>query len=1827
MSYRSEGFRLSPQQRRLWTWQQDGHAARAQCALQIEGDLRVEVLREAVRRLVRRHEILRTAFQRPPGIKVPLQVITDQFDPSWCEIDLSQYQLAAQEEVVERLFQEEKSRPFDFSQGPLWHLSLLTLSIERHVLFLSLPALCADSRTLNNLAREISRSYGACLQGAESADELVQYVHFSEWQNELLAEEQPEADKVFWSQHNIASLSDRSLPFINRPAGATSFEPATLALHVDAALAKKLKALGHEYEVSAATLFLTCWQILLWRLTDQADITIGTACDGRSYEELKGALGLFAKNLPVPCRLEKNTQFYEALQLLEEAGREARKRQDSFFWEHLVAANRKASRQLFTPFCYEYEVQPPKVEVGGVSFAIIKQYACTERFEVKLSCLSGDDFLRAEFHYDAALCAHESIARLRGEFAKLLESASAQPTAKINQLDMLDEAERQQLLGAWNETQAAYPPDCIHQLFEAQATRAPDAIAFVYEDQALSYRELNEQANQLAHYLQTCGVRPEELVGVCLNRSSLTVVALLAVLKAGGAYVPLDPSYPLERLAWLVEDAGVQVLLTEGALRERLADTKQQVICLDTEWPRIAQEPRFNPAAEVSNENLAYVIYTSGSTGRPKGVSVEQRQLLNYLHAFLSVLDLPARASFATVSTIAADLGNSAIFPALCTGGCLHLIAQDRAMQPAALAEYFQRHQIDCLKIVPSHMAALQTSTGAAQVMPRKRLVLGGEACGWDLVKQSQAAAPACLIINHYGPTETTVGVLTYRVNSDAAQPLSQTVPLGRPLANTRMYVLDGEGQPLPLGLVGELFIGGRNVARGYLHNAELTAGSFVPDGFSGEPGARLYRTGDLVRYLPDGNLEFIRRVDQQVKIRGNRVELAEVEAVLCQHAGVRAAVLAVREELPGDRRLVAYVVPELKHTRNAAARQFHTLPNALTVAHLNKNETEHLYRQIFEDHIYLRHGITYRDGDCIFDVGANIGLFSLFAHEMCQNPRVYAFEPSPYAFEKLRLNAEMYGLNVQPFEFGLSRENGTANFTTYPRASVMSGFYADAKEEGRLFKTFMINQQRSGTLEVASLIEDADEIIKERFRSENILRQLRTISGVIREHGIERIDLLKVDVEKSEVDVLEGVEAADWPKIKQVIVEVHNIGGRVAHIADLLRQHGFQVTVEQDATLDRTYISHIYAARAPSLNETARGGGTAAPLGPPRLGASPDVLVGELRSFLRQRLPDYMIPSAFVLLAELPLTPNGKVDRQALPAPELVRPEQDTLFVAPRTAVEATLADIWTRVLGIERIGVHDNFFALGGDSILSIQIIARANQAGLRLSPKHVFQYQSIAELAAVTGSNIAPDAEQGIVSGLLPLTPSQHTFLAQELDAPQHFNLALWLDARAALEPALMERAARQLFIQHDSLRLRFIKQGTCWAQFNAEVEELVPFTYQDLSTLNEREQQRRLEQTAAALQASLNLAAGPLMRLALFNCGVGSPSRLLFIIHPLVGDGFSCRLLLEDLQRGYEQLRRGEELWLGLKTASYKRWAEGLSEYAQQPEVGAEMAYWLAQPWQLGSSLPLDHAGGANTFESAQSVSSGLSLAETRTLLHELPEAYRAQLNDALLMALTLAFVRWSGGRALLVDLMEHGRGQMLGDTDVTRTTGWFATTFPLVLEVGETVQPAAALRRIKEQLRAVPQHGSRYGLLRYLRLDGQSGQQLSALPQPEVSFNYRGQIGQELPESSFWALAAQPEPPNLLRGPRRYLIEVYAQVVEGALQLTCTYSENIHRRETIEAFAQGFLGELRGLLAGRQPALGADYSPSDFPLAGLNQQQLEKIISKVHKSKGEDHVER
>ncbi|ATB48289.1 non-ribosomal peptide synthetase [Corallococcus macrosporus] len=944
---RTDAMPVSFAQQRLWFIDQlhPGSAVyNVPIFLRLEGTLSVEALQQALSALVDRHESLRTTFASREG--QPVQVIHPAGAFRLAFEDLGAWPTESREAELQARTAREALRPFDLRNGPLLRATVTRLSPASHTLLLVLHHIISDGWSLGVLVREVGALYTAFQEGRPPAlpPMPVQYADFSVWQRRWLQGDALEAQLAWWRKQLSGAPPYLELP-TDKPRPVTlSHQGAAVPVRLSRSLSDGVTALAQAEGATPFMVLLAAFQLLLSRYAGQEDVVVGSPIAGRRYQETEGLIGFFVNTLVLRAEVRPEETFRDLLAQVRERTLGAYEHQDVPFEklvEHLQPERSLGRSPLFQVLFVLQNA--PVGHLALPSLAVKPQgLVGTEaaRFELSLNLGESPEGFSGILQFSTDLFTQATAARVVTHLQRLLESVSSAPAQRLSDVSLLAEAERQQVLGAWDAPGLDVPRAAVHQRFEQAVAASPDAPAVRCEDEVLSFRELDARANQLAHHLRGLGVGADVPVALCLERGAAWVVSMLGVLKAGGAYVPLDSTQPASRLQDLVAEVAAPVVITQARHAQVFGGTAATVVQWDADAATLEQHARHSPACEVHPDQLAYVLFTSGSTGRPKGVAVSHGQLAHYVHAVTERLDLTTCASFALVSTVVADLGNTVLFPALCSGGLLHVLTQERATSPAEAAEYFARFPVDCMKIVPAHLAALMTAAEPGRVLPKKRLVLGGESSSWSLLEQVHALAPACQVFNHYGPTETTVGVVAGPVALPRSAVSGASVPLGRALAHTRLYVLDAALRPVPVGIPGELYVGGAQVTRGYLRRPDLTAERYVPDPYSLTPGARMYRTGDKVRWLEDGRVEFIGRTDFQVKVRGFRVEPGEVAGVLRAHPGLRDAVVVAREDAPGDKRLVAYAVPaEAPGPETAALRAYlqerlpaHMVPSALVV-------------------------------------------------------------------------------------------------------------------------------------------------------------------------------------------------------------------------------------------------------------------------------------------------------------------------------------------------------------------------------------------------------------------------------------------------------------------------------------------------------------------------------------------------------------------------------------------------------------------------------------------------------------------------------------------------------------------------------------------------------------------------------------------------------------------------------------------------------------------------------------------------------------------------------
>jgi len=1265
---------LSFAQQRLWflsQWEEHKATYNIPAAVQITGELQEAALEQALKEIVHRHEILRTSFQVVDDI--PVQVVDADVNVTLSIVDLQAIPTAEQTAAVQQHLAWEVSTPFDLSIAPLLRVQLLRLTQTSHVLVLNLHHIVSDGWSVGVFIQELSALYVAFTEGKQSPlpELAIQYADFAVWQRQFLTEEVLTNKLKYWREKLADATPLLELSSRPRPAVQT-YRGSTFTYELSAKLTQQLTNLSQQ---TGATLFMTlqaAFVILLHRYSGQTDILIGTPVANRNRQEIEPLIGFFVNTLVLRNQISGNSSFLELLQQVQQTTLDAFAHQDVPF-EQVVEALQPDRNLSYSPlFQVMFALQNAPVgelEISGLKIAPIEMETVTAKFDLTLSMEEIGGKLKGTWEYNCDLFEAETITRMAGHFQNLLNAISSNPQQLIADLPLLTASERHQILVEWNQTQAEYPENlCLHELFAAQVQRTPDHIAVIGEREKLTYTELNTRAHQLAQYLRSLGVGTDTLVGICVERSIEMVVGLLGILKAGGAYLPLDPEYPAERLAFMMQDAQINILLTQQHLLNSLPQQQAQIICLDQDWQLIATS--FSPQSPVPNEktalahqspdHLAYVIYTSGSTGKPKGVMIPHRAIVNHMVWMQNTFPLTPDDKVLQKTPFSFDAAIWEFYAPLLAGAQLVMAQPGGHRDSSYLIEVINKQQITTLQLVPSLLRMLLDSGEFPSCKSLKRVFCGGEVLTGELVERCHSQIDA-EIYNLYGPTEATIDA-TCSMNL-AYRGRGHSIPIGRPIANTQIYLLDQNLQPVPVGVPGELYIGGAGLAKGYLHRPELTQEKFIHNPFG---KGHLYKTGDLACYLPDGNIEYISRVDFQVKLRGFRIELGEIEKAIALHSNVKQVAAIVREDNPGDQRLVAYIIP---------------------------------------------------DGE------------------------------------------------------------------------------------------------------------------------------------------------------------------------------------------------------------------------APTSEE--------------------------LRNSLKQQLPDYMIPNAFVVLDTFPLTPNGKLDRNALPIPDINLTSPNC--VPPHTATEILIADIFISVLGIKQqnqpISIHDNFFSLGGHSLLATQVISRLREIfRVEVPLRLLFESPTVAELdqaihklqqtdSGLVSPPLVPVARDG---QLIPLSWSQQRlwFLEQLEGSSAAYNMPAAVKLQGNLNVTALEQALQEIVRRHEVLRTSFqtingVPSQVIVSNFTQELENpspnLSPTTVEklhatslhippslqgkgerglgqisviDLQGLPEPEQAQQVKQlTITAAETAFNLAIAPLMRSQLLR--LGEQSHVLLInLHHIVCDGWSVGVFIQELSALYTAFAAGK-----------------------------------------------------------------------------------------------------------------------------------------------------------------------------------------------------------------------------------------------------------------------------------------------------------------------------
>ncbi|MEL4897612.1 amino acid adenylation domain-containing protein [Crocosphaera sp. Alani8] len=2537
----SDIYELSPMQQgmlfhSLYNSSSGMYCEQRSCLL--TGKLSISAFKQAWQAVINRHTILRTAFYWEE-VEKPLQVVYQEVELPWIEYDWRGLTEQEQEEKLGSFLLVEQQQGFDLNYAPLMRCGLMQVREDAYYFVWNYHHLLLDGWCNGILLKEVFAFYEA----------------FRKEQNLFLQPTRPYKDYITWlqqqNQEQATAFWKNSLQGLISPTvlsignNSVSEERKEKHYQLSNSLTTSLQTIIQKHRLTLNTLFQGAWALLLSHYSGESDIIFGATVSGRppSLTDVESMVGLFINTLPVRIEIKSTTFLLPWLQSLQTQQIEKEQYSYSSLIEIQGWSEVPRGTALFESLVIfeNYPISLDKALQGWSNQLTISEGQGVEKtnYPVTVSVLPGSP-LAFRISYDKQRFSDSSIDRLIKHLENLLTSIARNPEQQLWEIALLTNQEQKELLIEGDGKEEKENSNIlIHQLFEAQVEKIPNNTAVIFEEELLTYQELNKKANQLAHHLRNLGVKPETLVGICLEPSLEMVIALLAILKVGGAYLPLDPNYPQQRLEFMIQDSEIDYLISSSALKNNNSNTVKHFIDISTIQAEINQQKNTNLALKINPENLAYIIYTSGSTGIPKGVQVPHSCLSNFLLSMKEKPGLTDKDTLLSVTTLSFDIAALELYLPLTVGAKLILVSRDVTVEGVTLAQQLLTQKVTVMQATPATWKLLLASGWEGK--KDLTILCGGEALSPDLAEQLKEKSKQ--VFNLYGPTETTIWSSVYEVETEK-------VRLGKPINNTQLYILDKDYNQLPIGVPGELYIGGKGVTRGYLKRPELTAERFIANPF--KAGERLYKTGDLVKYGEDREIEYIGRIDYQVKLRGYRLELGEIETTILNHNQIKEAVVIVKEEsliayivcqedisinprsikeyigekLPNymipsrfveleklpltpngkiDRKALPeielksedYIVPKtateeilagiwgtilniervsveenffeigghsllatqimsqvrqvfevelplrvlfekptirslskviegeekqeivslkkiersgelplsfaqqrqwflaqlepdspfyniaialrfkgslnivaLTHSFQEVMKRHEVLrtgfitqdgkPNIAitdttnlsipvidlsliplekqeeTITKLSQEEAQKpfniescpllrvkLLRLTEEEHILLLtmhhiisdawsmgilvqevatfyqaflqeqpsslpelpiqyldfsawqrqwlqgerldtqlnywktqlqdaptllempsdrprpvvqnfHGSTYsctisqplteqlqslchQTGTTLFmlllatfsvllhryssnedivigspianrNYGEIEGLIGFFVNtlalriDLSENPTFLdllkqvrqvalgAYSHQDVPFERLLEALEiprslshtplfqvMFVLQNTPLNpiqlpelqwEPLEMDNHTAKFDlTLMMRETEDGLLTTWEYNTELFKqetiirlgncfetllNAIITDAEQPISELSLLDEQEQELIinmgnvlqpdsvgqfsihqlfaeqvhktpdaiavicgDQQLTYQELDRKTNQLANYLQRFGVQPDTLIGLCVERSlgmiigilailksggayvpidtnspperinllledtKINLLLTQTNIDYPWPHPVTVihidetaiteetestpSVHSTPEHLAYVmytsgstgipkgvciphrgvVRLVKNSNYVALREDDVFLQAAPYTFdastfeiwgallnggslvILPSQTPSLEEIAEtiatyevttlwltaglfhlmveerlesfgnvryllAGGdilslthvktvlqtypncrvingygptenttftccsvltdveqvnNSVPIGRPisqtqvyildnylqpvpygvpgelyiageglgrgylnrpqltaatfiaspfatgeRLYKTGDLVrydregqieflgrkdnqvkirgfrveLGEieatiqqypkvqtaiamvketsegnkqliayvvaktdenlsseeLKTFLSQKLPDYLHPNHYMILDGFPLTANGKVDRRSLPQPILSTSNTE----APRNAIETQLAKIWQDVLNLEKVGIEDNFFELGGDSILAIQIVSRASRIGLRLSPKHLFQHQTISQLAAIATSMDSSVGEQGLITGTVPLTPIQHWFFEQNLTKMTHFNQSAFLEVPKNLDFIQLETVFSHLLTHHDALRMRFNPRETDWEAMISDKDDPVPLNYFDLSGLGDQQQETAIAVTASQLQASLNISAGPLLRIALFELGNTRNNQLLIIIHHLVVDGVSWRILLDNFQTAYQQLTENQTIQLPFKTTSIKTWSETLQTY----DVEAEKEYWRQITSKTVVSLPVDYIDGENTIATTEQVTVMLGKEDTENLLKTLPKAYNTQINEVLLTALVKTVSQWTGQDSVLINLESHGREDIWENMNVSRTLGWFTSIYPVFLTLEGSESLLTALEAIKGQLNSIPHQGMGYGVMRYLH------QESDIRSLAEISFNYLGQFDALLSNNSQFNLS--PYTAGLhhdINQYRPHLLEINGSVMGGELQFTWSYSNQIHKISTIEAIAQEFINTLRQLINDCQ---SNDETVSDLSLVDLDEDTLEQVLGMV-----------
>ncbi len=1829
---------LSFSQQRLWFLDQlvpNNPAYNVVMAFHSSGKLNIDILQQSINEIVKRHESLRTVFQNIDG--QAFQVILPELTVTLPVIDLTGYEKEERENQFRKMAKEEARYIFDLSEGPLLRITLFVMDKEKYIFLMNMHHIIIDAWSMGVFFRELMTVYTAFSQGKPSPlpEQLIQFADFSTWQRQWLKGEVLESQISYWKEKLGNGNMGLELPADRQRPPIQTFQGGNFRFELPQSLSESIMALSQQQGSTLYMVLLTALKVLISRYTGQKEVVIGSPIANRNRVEVENLIGFFVNTLVLKTDLEGDPSFEELLKRVREVCNSAYKHQDIPFelLVDMMQSERDMSHNPLFQVCFVLQNTPKPVNMLEISLDKVEEIRNdTSKFDLWIQLIENDGVLNGEVEYNSSIFNESTIKRFIKSYEILLQGIVDYPNEPISKLPVLSGEERHKLLVEWNDTVRNYPEQgmCLHRLVEDQVQRTPDATAVIFEGEKITYRELNRRANQLANYLTKIGAAPEMLIGICMERSLEMVIGLLGIIKSGGAYVPLDPGYPYERLSFMVEDSSTPILLTQARLLELLPKNDAKVICLDSDWESIEKESTEFCCKEVKSDNLAYMIYTSGSTGKPKGAMNTHKGIVNRILWMQEQYRLNPDDRVLQKTPFSFDVSVWEFFWPLITGACMVLARPEGHKDAFYLAQLIQQERVTTLHFVPSMLQAFLEEDEVLKCKTLKRVICSGEALSYTVQQRFFQRIDAELH-NLYGPTEAAVDVTYWKCIKDDEK---RSVPIGKPVANTQIYILDEHLNPTPVGVPGELHIGGVQVARGYYKREELTKEKFIANPFSAREGDRLYKTGDLARYLPDGNIEFLGRIDSQVKVRGFRIELGEIEAVTEEHPAVQKAVVQARsfDNMPDQKQLVAYVIPDPNAGKTVLMESGDKIPD------VQVSEWQQVFDKAYDDDNTMEedfnivswnssyNGLPLSADEMrvwvdttverilalkpkrVLEIGCGTGLllsriaphceeywgtdFSTVALDYVMNHLVNRRKELSHVklekrnaddfkgldkigFDVIVINSVVqyfpdahYLLNVLKNAVKIMAGNGAVFIGDVRNYALLETFMTDVELEKspqdlsvKQFKSRLekrIRQEQElviapeffyGLQKELPRIKYVDVQLKKskysneltKFRYDVILHIDKNIETVKDLYWVDYkkddygINVIRLFVENNKPDII-GITnitngRLDSINDKLAVLKGSNCPETIGEVKqftsngtdkkgvlpdewwDLGNDTGYHVDIswvegKTDGSYKVILVRKDYIKEGVLINpcESCQKEYKQLELyaNNPLMDRISRLLVPELKKYLKDRLPDYMVPSIFMLIKEVPLSSNGKLDYQRLPEPVIDIEGLEGEFEEPGTDTERLIAEVWSEVLGLEQMGIHSNFFEMGGDSIKSILVVSRLKQKGINITPQILFKYSTISELADFIAKEqekselpedrgvSCPEAGEFALSGLdssqielirerfpdmedcYPLTAMQDSMLYQRINAPvpglNVVHHAFIIKGRH-MDFKAFEKAWQYVINHFTALRTSFM-----WKGLKKPVQILhksvdIQIENGDWRSVSQPEQEEKLNDYIQKFRKQgFDLEKAPQSHVALFQLTEDS-YYFIYFFNLMLQDGWSYPIVIKTLFSCYRALVEGKDLNL---TPAYNY--KNFIEWQQQQDLSKAEAFW--KKTLAGIDLPspalVDRKVNKNADAFPPYVQEMIIMSEDTTkAVIQLAKQHRLTPYTLLQAAWALLLYKESSREDLVFGNIFSGRGNAL--EEIEHGVGLFFNLLPMRVKVN----PDSKLVPWLQELQAIGVETSNY----------------------------------------------------------------------------------------------------------------------------------------------------